>query len=128
MTLTKRFLTTGIFTLLISVTTFAQDYFFKDKAPFNASIPSPETFLGYGIGEQHTRHDQIVAYFYKLAEVSDRATIEVYGKTHEGRKLVMLTVSNPDNLSNLETIKTKHLQFVDPNKSPINYDDVPIFI
>ncbi|MCC1484485.1 M14 family zinc carboxypeptidase [Winogradskyella immobilis] len=128
MTLTKRFLTTGIFTLLISVTTFSQDYFFKDKAPFNASIPSPETFLGYGIGEQHTRHDQIVAYLYKLAEVSDRATIEVYGKTHEGRKLVILTVSNPDNLSNLETIKTKHLQFVDPNKSPSNYDDVPVFI
>jgi hypothetical protein len=45
----------------------AQDYFYKDKAPFNAAIPTPEKFLGYEIGEQHTRHDLIVAYLTKLA-------------------------------------------------------------
>ena len=103
------------FTLLITSATQAQDYFFKDKAPFNKTIPTPEEFLGYPIGEQHTRHDQIVAYFYKLAEVSDRATIEVYGKTHENRKLVMLTISTKENLSNLAAIKEKHLQFVNPS-------------
>jgi hypothetical protein len=112
----------------ISLQGFSQDYFLKDKNPFNPSIPSPQEFLGYGIGEQHTRHDQIVAYLYKLAEVSNRASIEMYGKTHEGRKLVILTVSSENNLSNLEAIKTKHLEFVDPNKSPSNYDELPVFI
>lgn len=107
---------------------FSQDYFLKDKAPFDASIPSPEAFLGYGIGEQHTRHDQIVAYFYKLADVSKKASIEVYGKTHEGRKLVMLTISSEANLSDLEAIKQKHLEFVDPNKNASNYDALPVFI
>ena len=108
--------------------TFAQDYFFKDKTPFNADIPSPEAFLGYPIGEQHTRHDQIVAYLTKLAELSDRASITIYGKTHEHRKLVILTVSTPENLNNLDAIKAQHLQFVDPNLSPTNYNEVPIFI
>ncbi len=108
--------------------TFAQDYFFKDKAPFNTEIPSPEDFLGYPIGEQHTRHDQIVAYLTKLAELSDRATITTYGETHEHRKLVMLTISTPENLNNLEAIKAQHLQFVDPSLSPTNYNDVPIFV
>ena len=116
------------FSVIVSSSSQAQDYFFKDKAPFNKVIPTPEEFLGYPIGEQHTRHDLIVAYFYKLAEVSDRATIEVYGKTHEQRKLVMLTVSSPKNLSNLESIKNQHLAFVDPNKNPKNYNDVPVFI
>ncbi len=106
----------------------AQDYFFEDKAPFNTEIPSPEVFLGYPIGQQHTRHDQIVAYLTKLAEVSDRATIASYGKTHENRKLVMLTVSTPENLKNLTTIKQQHLAFTDANKTPTNYSDVPIFI
>jgi hypothetical protein len=106
----------------------AQDYFFKDKAPFNSDIPSPETFLGYPIGEQHTRHDMIVSYLEKLAELSDRASIEVYGKTHEKRKLVILTVSTPDNLNNLESIKSEHLKFVDPNQNPTNYNDLPIFV
>ncbi|MDG1195728.1 MAG: M14 family zinc carboxypeptidase [Polaribacter sp.] len=116
------------FSVIVSSSSQAQDYFFKDKAPFNKVIPTPEEFLGYPIGEQHTRHDLIVAYFYKLAEVSDRVTIEVYGKTHEQRKLVMLTVSSPKNLSNLESIKNQHLAFVDPNKNPKNYNDVPVFI
>jgi hypothetical protein len=116
------------FTLLIGSATHAQDYFFKDKGPFNKNIPTPEEFLGYPIGEQHTRHDQIVAYFYKLAEVSDRATIEVYGKTHENRKLVMLTVSTKENLSDLASIKEKHLQFVNPSLNPKNYDEVPVII
>ena len=31
--------------------TAAQDYFFKDKAPFDPKIPSPEDFLGYPIGQ-----------------------------------------------------------------------------
>lgn len=116
------------FLLIITSTLQAQYYFFKDKAPFNKTIPTPEEFLGYPIGEQHTRHDQIVAYFYKLAEVSDKATIEVYGKTHENRKLVMLTISTKENLTNLASIKEKHLQFVNPNLNPKNYDEVPLFI
>jgi hypothetical protein len=106
----------------------AQDYFYKDKAPFNAAIPTPEEFLGYEIGEQHTRHDLILAYVTKLAEISDRASIEVYGKTHEKRKLVMLTVTSPENLKDLETIKSNHLQFVNPAKTPKNYNEVPVII
>jgi hypothetical protein len=106
----------------------AQDYYFKKFHPFNAEIPTPEAFLGYGIGEHHTRHDLIVAYLQKLAEVSDRATLQDYGKTHEGRRLVMLTVTTPKNLANLNTIKEQHLAFTDPSLTPTNYDDVPIFI
>lgn len=115
-------------TVLLASPTFAQDYFFKNKAPFNPDIPSPEQFLGYPIGEQHTRHDMIVAYLTKLAELSDRASIEIYGHTHEKRKLVMLTVSTPEHLKNLEAIKQQHLEFVDPNKTPSNYDALPIFV
>ncbi|MCK0177898.1 zinc carboxypeptidase [Flavobacteriaceae bacterium S0862] len=127
MKLTK-FVFAIMFSTLMVNPALAQDYFFKDKAPFDSNIPTPEEFLGYPIGKQHTRHDQIVAYFYKLAEVSNRAKIEVYGYTHERRKLVMLHVSTPENLNNLESIKSEHLKFVDPNQSPTNYNDVPVFI
>lgn len=107
---------------------FAQDYFFGDQQPFDSKIPTPESFLGYKIGEMHTRHDMMVAYLEKLAEVSDRAEIEVYGYTHERRKLVMFRVSSPENLSSLQTIKEKHLQFIDPSQNPTNYNEVPIFV
>lgn len=117
-----------VLVLLMSTPTTAQDYFLKDKGPFEAGIPTPEEFLGYPIGAQHTRHDQIVAYFTKLAELSPRASIEEYGKTHEGRKLVMLTVTTPDKLTNLEQIKQQHLAYVNPNESPTDYGGLPIFV
>lgn len=113
---------------LLTFPIIAQDYFFKDYGPFNSNIPSPEKFLGYAIGDQHTRHDQIVAYLEKLAELSDRASIVTYGATHEHRKLVMLTVSTPENLSNLDNIKAQHLAFTNPNITPTNYNEVPVFI
>jgi len=113
---------------LCSTTLFGQDYFFKKYQPFNENIPSPEEFMGYGIGEHHTRHDLIVAYLQKLAEVSDRASIYQYGKTHEDRKLMMLTVTSSENLSNIDNLKQQHLQFVDPASNASNYGNVPIFI
>ncbi len=105
-----------------------QEYFLKKYEPFNDKIPSPEEFLGYGIGEHHTRHDLIVAYLKKLAASTERASIYQYGKTHEGRALVILTISTPENMSNLQTLKEKHLAFTDPAIQPANYDEVPVFI
>jgi hypothetical protein len=93
----KFILITIVLSALMVNVSFTQDYFFKDKAPFDSGIPSPEAFLGYSIGDQHTRHDMILAYFQELARISDRASIEVYGQTHEKRKLVMLTISTPEN-------------------------------
>jgi hypothetical protein len=119
---------TLICTLIFINSITAQDYYFKEKAPFNADIPTPEEFLGVEIGEHHTRHDLIVAYLTKLAEISDRASIEVYGKTHEKRKLVMFTVTSSEKLKNLETIKLNHLHFVNPAKTPKNYEEVPVII
>ncbi len=109
-------------------TSHAQSYFFGKYQPFNESIPSPEEFLGYPIGSQHTRHDRIVAYLEKLAEMSDRALITRYGKTHEGRELVILTITSTNNLNNLESIRERHLSFVDPKATKPSVADLPVFI
>ncbi|WP_299243763.1 M14 family zinc carboxypeptidase [uncultured Aquimarina sp.] len=119
---------TFFISLLCTIPVIGQDYFLKDKAPFIPEIPSPEEFLGYPVGEQHTRHDQIVAYLTKLAELSERASIQSYGKTHENRKLVMLTITTPENLNNLSKLKEQHLAFTKTSITPVNYDDVPIFV
>lgn len=105
-----------------------QDYFYKGKGPFAANIPSPEKFLGYPIGENHTRHDLVVAYLRKLAELSDRATITEYGRTHEKRPLVILTISSPENIRNLSQLKKDHLEIVDTKKKITNFDKQPVFI
>ena len=107
----KRFLFFTCFLAALQLT--AQDYYYGEYQPFDSSIPSPEEFLEYPIGDYHTRHDLVVAYLSKLAEVSDKASLSIYGKTHENRKLVILTIGKPENLNNLEAIRAKHLQVVE---------------
>jgi len=107
---------------------YSQDYYFEDYQPFNKNIPSPEEFLGYPIGAYHTRHDLVVAYLEKLAELSDKASLAVYGYTNENRKLTMLTITSNINLQNLASIKKKHLQVVDNKTDVTDFSDLPIFI
>ena len=92
-------------------------YFFPDGETFDSSIPSPEEFLGYAIGDFHTRHDRIVAYMQELARLSDRATYQSIGMTYEHRPMPVLTVTSPANHARLEEIRREHLAAIDP-RSP----------
>lgn len=114
--------------LLASFLLQAQDYFLQAYKPFDEAIPSPEDYLGYGIGEYHTRYDRIVSYFETLAETSNMAKLTSYGETHEHRPLIMLVISSPENLANLEEIKKKHLEVVDPNTTVENVSDLPLIV
>ena len=51
-----------LLSLLFISTIHSQDYYFSKYAPFDSEIMSPEEFLGYPVGEMHTRHDLIVSY------------------------------------------------------------------
>jgi len=109
---------------------WSQDYYYAKYAPFEDGVPSPEEFLEYGIGDFHTRHDQIVAYLEELSEVSDRANLTDYGKTHERRRLVMLQISQPSHLENIEETRKQHVQLVDPSKEVSGdvFSNLPVFV
>ncbi|MCE2612655.1 M14 family metallopeptidase [Flavobacteriaceae bacterium D16] len=118
-----------VWVLLLSTQAFyAQDYFFKKYHPFQSQVPSPEDYLGYPIGAHHTRHDRIVGYLEMLAEVSDRATLYDYGRTHEGRRLVILTISTPENIGQLPNLKERHLAYTQPNANLSPDPNLPVFI
>ena len=61
-----------LLSILFIQVSLAQDYFLERFEPYQTGISTPESFLGYGIGEQHTRHDLIVAYLESLATRSSR--------------------------------------------------------
>ena len=114
--------------LLISSQLSAQKYFTEKYEPFNSEIESPESYLGYPIGSEHTRHDNIISYFKNLANSSDRANLKFYGKTHEGRRLPMLVISSPENLKNMDQIQKRHLMLVDPNNKTQPSENDPLII
>ena len=114
--------------LFFTNTVNSQDYFLENNGPYDSSISSPEEFLGYEIGFEHTRHDLIVAYLNYLSNASSRANLINYGKTHEGRSLVMLTVSSESNLNNIESIRQEHLKYTVPGPQMELNKDLPIII
>ncbi len=109
-------------------TATAQDYFLENNGPYVSNIQSPEEYLGYEIGFEHTRHDLIVAYLKYLSNVSEKAKIVKYGESHEGRDLIMLTVSSTENLNNLEKIKDEHLKHTIPGIKTKIDSSLPIIV
>jgi hypothetical protein len=103
------------------------DYFFPAGISFDPGIPTPEQFLGYPIGEWHTRHDRIVAYFQELTRVSPKAHLQVIGYTYEHRPQVVLTVTSTDNYMRLEDIRKEHLKLADPQQA-VNTANMPVVI
>ncbi len=117
-----------IFTLVLSMQAFGQeDYFFPDEK-FDPTIPSPSQFLGYKIGEWHTRYDLIVKYFEKLDQISELAKLQTIGYTHEHRPKIILTITSAKHMGNLEQIRQKQLQLADPSQPMPEVSSMPSII
>ncbi|MCS7374429.1 MAG: hypothetical protein NDF56_05585, partial [archaeon GB-1845-036] len=70
-------------------------------------IPSPREFFGFEIGEdcRLARWDRIVEYFRVLGERSGRVRVEVLGETTEGNPFLLVYITSPENMKNLEKYK-----------------------
>lgn len=81
------------------------------------SIQSPDSFLGYTLGTRFTPHFRIVDYIHYLTGVSSKIKIHEYGRTNEGRPLLVCYISSENNLSRLEEIRTNNLKLagIDPS-------------
>ncbi|QLE02406.1 zinc carboxypeptidase [Galbibacter sp. BG1] len=84
--------------------------FFITGLFYAQTVKSPSEFLGYELGSYFSRHHQVIDYYKYLANaLPEMIKIESYGKTNEGRELLIAYVSNAENIKALETIKKEHL-------------------
>lgn len=86
---------------------------------FNAQaqkIQSPSEFLGYKLGEQFTPHHRVVDYYKYLASVSKNLQLQEYGKTNEGRPLLLAFVASDNNIGRLDEIRNNNLNFAGINE------------
>ena len=86
----------------------ASDYLPGDADP-EPSVPTPESVLGWEIGDWRISHDQLVMYLHTLAESSDRVSIDVVGHSHEQRPILQLIFTSPENHGRLEDLRQRHL-------------------
>ena len=133
---TTKFLLFTVWMFCLSALGWAQtadkptlDYYFPSGVSFNPKIPTPKEVLGYNVGEWHISHDQLLKYVEKIAEVSDRVTIEKQGQTYEGRPTMLLTITSPKNHQNIDKIREEHVALTNPEQSGnLNTDNMPIVV
>jgi len=90
-------------------------------ADLDPSVPSPESQLGWELGDWRIQHPSLVRYMYTLAEKSDRVSIKVTGYTYERKPLLQLIITSPENQANIESLRETHLKAVESGdtKAPL---------
>ena len=88
--------------------------YYLPNISYNAAIPSPAQYLGYEVGEWHVSHDQLIGYMRELDRASDRISLKEYGRSHENRPLLCLTITAPENQGRLAEIRQKRRELADP--------------
>jgi hypothetical protein len=80
------------------------------------TIPTPEAFFGHKIGadKKLVRWDKLVDYLRLVDQASDRVELQDLGKTTNGNPFVLLIISSPANLRDIETYKKINRRIFDP--------------
>ena len=70
-------------------------------------VTSPKGYLGHDLKEDYflANHTQMLGYWKKLEEESDRIVLTEFGKTTEGRPMTMAIITSPENHKNLARYK-----------------------
>ncbi len=87
---------------------------YPGDADHDSAIPEPGDYLGFPVGQRTATSAQIDAYSRKLAEASDRVELVEYGTTFEGRPMVYLVISSPENLARSEEVQDGMARLADP--------------
>ncbi|HLA11160.1 MAG TPA: M14 family metallopeptidase [Pyrinomonadaceae bacterium] len=108
----KYILSSSVLFLSCSVLSVAQN------RPPAQQIPTPVEVLGFTPGDDRklASWNQVLNYFERLDQASDRVRFEALGKTTMDVPFVMATISAPENLARLEEYKRIQDQLADPRK------------
>lgn len=106
---------------------------FDPQLSYDSNIPSPQSHLGYELGEAFTVYAHVVAYFEKLAAASPKITLNKYGETYEGRPLYNVVISSEANQNRIEEIRQNNLKLVnqqqlDGKAATEIIDELPVFV
>ena len=103
------------------------NYYIPSDQNYNDKIPTPKEVIGHEVGEWHVTHDKLVEYMKVLANSSDRITLEDRGKTFEGRPLLLLTITSPNNHSRIDDIRQRHIDGTNDSSLDVTNDPIVVY-
>lgn len=92
-----------------------RNFSFYAKGPYRASVPRPESVLGYAVGSWHTQYDRQERVLLGIAQAAnDRVRVEEIGVSNERRTMRIYIVSTPENIARLDAIRADLDRLADP--------------
>ncbi|MBI4617657.1 MAG: hypothetical protein HY720_28860 [Planctomycetes bacterium] len=86
------------------------------EVPFDPSVPAPGAVLGHELGDRFSLHHEVLGYLEELDAASDRTILLDYGRTYEGRRLVLVVLSSPERLRRLDSVLEDLGKLADPRR------------
>ncbi|HET9013108.1 MAG TPA: M14 metallopeptidase family protein, partial [Gemmatimonadaceae bacterium] len=79
-------------------------------------VPAPSALLGFEVGADRKLADwpQITTYYSRLAAATPAVRVDTLGPSTDGRPFVVVTLSSPANMRNLEAIRRAQGRLADP--------------
>jgi hypothetical protein len=93
------------------------------------SVPAPDQFIGFKVGADNklARWDRIVDYMKQVAAGSDRVRLHELGKTNQNNPFLLIEISSPDTLRNLDRFKQLERKLYFQNGAPAARERDDIF-
>ncbi len=92
---------------------------------YDPAVPMPAEVLGHELGHQPVRHHKLVDYITRVAERSDRLTVEIIGYSHERRPILFVVATSPGNHARLDEIRSRHAALSEAGSDQPVTDDMP---
>ncbi|HJU88783.1 MAG TPA: M14 family zinc carboxypeptidase [Gemmatimonadaceae bacterium] len=100
--------------LALLSTPLAAQHALSSGGSYDPAVPTPQSVLGYEVGEHFTKHHMLMRYLDRLAASSPRVRLDTVAHTFEGRELMMVIVTSEPNQRRLDQIRADAARIADP--------------
>ena len=97
---------------------------FWPDATYDSAVPTPASVIGYELGDRVTRVHDVYDYFEALADYAPQSVrIVEYAESWEARPLIYAIITSPENLRNIDDIKSGMQRLRDPRSTDASAAD-----
>ncbi|HYC52314.1 MAG TPA: M14 family metallopeptidase [Gemmatimonadaceae bacterium] len=100
--------------LFLAASSLSAQHSYSPGGPFDPAVPTPQSVLGYEVGDRFTPHHMIVRYAERLAMTSRRIRVDTVARTFEGREAIMVIATSEANHARIQQIRGDAKRIGDP--------------
>lgn len=97
-----------------AVTPVRAQHSYSTSSSYDPAVATPQSVLGYNVGDKFTPHHLIMRYVDRLAATSKRVHVDTVARTFEGRELLSVVITGEANQGRIAQIRSDAARLADP--------------